>query len=68
MRKSIALGWAVGIMTFTVGAWAGANWYETRILPPEATVETLRQFAREGCEPLQASGVLFFRCPRLHVP
>ena len=67
MRRGLAVGWLIGIVTLGAGAVIGANWYDVRMLPPGANTETLRQFATDGCEPVQANSVLFFRCPKLRI-
>lgn len=67
MLRGLAIGWLLGMTTFGVGIVAGANWYDVRTLPTGATSDTIRQFAADGCEPLQSPSVLIFRCPRLRI-
>ena len=67
MRRGVILGWILGIVTFASGLAISANWYDVKILPDGATTETLRQFASDGCEPIQSNAALFFRCPKLRI-
>lgn len=69
MRRGIVIGWMLGIVTFGAGLLIGANWYEHRVMPGTVTAEEWRAMVRAGCEPVNSpSTVLYYRCPRLHVP
>lgn len=34
MRRGMLIGWLLGVTSVGIGALAGANWYEYKMLPP----------------------------------
>jgi hypothetical protein len=34
MIRGIVIGWLLALLTFSIGAVVGSNWYEYKMLPP----------------------------------
>lgn len=64
MRRTLALGWLLGMLTFGAGMLVGANWYEYRF------VDRLDVAINEqGFEPVPGQADRFLvRRPRLRLP